>query len=500
MVVDNDVVIDSRVRKEAASLADAGYRVTVVGLAAVGLPSEEPVGGALILRVEVPHRILEEKWDQRVRRRQRRLPLVGYRSRSAYDAARLRIQARRRDVEAAAGRALARHEEGKLPRAMFRLGAVARMVRQLELGAEEIVIRGRGVMRHRMNRMAKSLWSGWDGFVAQRGIAASWRRFTPGMDDFEIAYGPVIDRLEPDVVHAQDVFSIGLAARASARARLAGRAVPLVYDAHEFVAGLARHTGRSPRYAAAIDSLEREYIGDAALILTVGPAVAQAIAAHYRLERPPTVVLNTPTMAAAARRGPTIRHAVGLDEATPLLVYSGGLKRVRGVDVAISALSHLPGVHLAVVCIPHARTPLVGKLRAQAEEQEVADRVHFADPVPSDDVVSFLRSADVGLQPMLGGIVNHELALPNKLFEYLHAGLPTVVTDLQELGRFVREHGLGETFSSGNPVDLAASAQKVLANPDPYRRASSDPVLRAEYSWDHQAQALTAAYDALLRS
>jgi hypothetical protein len=206
MVVDNDVVIDSRVRKEAASLADAGYRVTVVGLATPGQPAEERVGDALILRVEVPRRILEEKWDQRVRRRQRRLPLVGYRSRSAYDAARLRIHARRRDVEAAAGRALAGYEAGQLPRVAFRFGALARGVRQLGLGATEIVIRGRGVMRHRMNRVAKSLWAGWDGFVAQRGIGARWRRVTPGMDDFEIAYGPVIDQLEPDVVHAQDVF------------------------------------------------------------------------------------------------------------------------------------------------------------------------------------------------------------------------------------------------------------------------------------------------------
>ncbi|MGH8882012.1 MAG: hypothetical protein ACRD0P_32460, partial [Stackebrandtia sp.] len=70
MVVDNDVVIDSRVRKEAASLAGAGYRVTVVGLAGIGLPLEEHVGDALILRVEVQRRILEEKWEQRVRRRQ----------------------------------------------------------------------------------------------------------------------------------------------------------------------------------------------------------------------------------------------------------------------------------------------------------------------------------------------------------------------------------------------------------------------------------------------
>jgi glycosyltransferase involved in cell wall biosynthesis len=498
MVVDNDVVIDSRVRKEATSLAGSGYRVTVVGLAGTELPSEERVGDALILRVEVPRVILEEKWDQRKRRRQRRIPLVGYRSRAAYDVARLRIRARRRDVEADAGRALARYEAGELAGFGFRLGAAGRTLRSGGLGTREVVVRARGVMRHRMNRAAGSLWTAWDGLVASQVTAALWRRFTPGMDDFEIAYGPVIDRLEPDVVHAQDVFSIGLAARATARARLAGRAVPLVYDAHEFVPGLARHAGRTPRYAAAIESLEREYIRDAALVLTVGAAVADAIASHYRLDRTPTVVLNTPVLGAATRPGPRVRDAAGVDEATALLVYSGGLKQVRGVDVTIRALNHLPSAHLAVVCVPDARTPLVGELRTLAAGEGVAGRVHFVDPVPSDDVVSFLESADVGIQPMLGGIVNHELALPNKLFEYLHAGLPTVVTDLRELGRFVREHGLGETFRSGDPADLAASVEKVLANPEPYRRAAAEPALRAEYSWERQAEALVTAYEELL--
>jgi glycosyltransferase involved in cell wall biosynthesis len=128
----------------------------------------------------------------------------------------------------------------------------------------------------------------------------------------------------------------------------------------------------------------------------------------------------------------------------------------------------------------------------------VADRVHFLDPVPADEVVAFLASADVGVHPLLGVFPNHEMALPNKLFEYLHAGLAIVVTDLKELGRFVRLHGLGETFRSGDPADLAANVEKVLANPQPYRRAASDPELRAEYSWEHQAEELVAVYDDLL--
>jgi glycosyltransferase involved in cell wall biosynthesis len=90
------------------------------------------------------------------------------------------------------------------------------------------------------------------------------------------------------------------------------------------------------------------------------------------------------------------------------------------------------------------------------------------------------------------------MALPNKLFEYLHAGLPLVVTDLRELGRFVCEHGLGETFRSGNPAELAASAEKAFANPQPYRRAAADPALRAEHSWEHQERVLVAVYGELV--
>ena len=65
MVVDNDVVADTRVRKEAASLADAGYRVTVLGKGEDGLPEEEWVNNARIVRAPVPRTVLDELWDQR---------------------------------------------------------------------------------------------------------------------------------------------------------------------------------------------------------------------------------------------------------------------------------------------------------------------------------------------------------------------------------------------------------------------------------------------------
>jgi glycosyltransferase involved in cell wall biosynthesis len=141
---------------------------------------------------------------------------------------------------------------------------------------------------------------------------------------------------------------------------------------------------------------------------------------------------------------------------------------------------------------------MVSELRQPAEKDGVADRVHILDPVPPDEVVEFNSTADVGVHPLLAGIPNHEMALPNKIFEYMHAGLPIVVTDLRELGSFVRKHGLGEGFRSGDPADMAARVEKVLANPEPYRRAALDPALRTEYSWERQAEVLIAMYNDLL--
>ncbi|HEY9407934.1 MAG TPA: glycosyltransferase, partial [Jiangellaceae bacterium] len=137
-------------------------------------------------------------------------------------------------------------------------------------------------------------------------------------------------------------------------------------------------------------------------------------------------------------------------------------------------------------------------LRVDAEQAGVADRVHFVDPVGSDDVVAFLSTADIGVHPMHGGIPNHEMALPNKLFEYLHAGLPLVVTDLQVLGAFVREHGIGQTFPSEDAEGLAAAVSKVIDDLSSYQQAVSDPELRATFTWERQADVLRQVYDELL--
>src|SRR5207245_1070413 len=73
----------------------------------------------------------------------------------------------------------------------------------------------------------------------------------------------------------------------------------------------------------------------------------------------------------------------------------------------------------------------------------VEERLDFAEAVPPGQVVDSLRSADVGLSLIQPVCLSYELTLPNKLFEYLSAGLPVLGTDLPMIGEFVRAHGVG---------------------------------------------------------
>ena len=134
------------------------------------------------------------------------------------------------------------------------------------------------------------------------------------------------------------------------------------------------------------------------------------------------------------------------------------------------------------------------RLREIAVRVGAADRLHFVPPVPSHEVPSYLSQADVAVSPILGDSVSYDEALPNKLFEFLHAGLPMVVSDCRAVAQFVTDHGLGAVFRAGDPADLARALREVLADP-PHPDTTE---LRRTYSWQGQEPHLIAVYDELV--
>jgi glycogen synthase len=325
----------------------------------------------------------------------------------------------------------------------------------------------------------------------------NWRRLLPEYLDLDIAFSPVIDELKPDLIHANDVNMIGIASNATDRARLAGRHVRWIYDAHEYVPGMSRYL---PDRIAGMSDHEYEFIRRADAVLTVSEPIADAIKARTRLPVRPTVVLNTASGAPySGPDRPSVRRAAGLADSVPLLVYSGNIDPDRGLTTLVEALEFLPAAaHVVIVTNAPMDNRYVRTLVGVAQDRQAGDRLVFVPYVAGEQIIEYLSSATVGVHG-LTHVPNSEMALPNKLFDYMHARLPMIVSDVKAMAEFVTAHGIGEVYRSGDPRSLAAAAALVIDDRARYVKAfDADPELLRTYSWEHQEQALGRIYGQLL--
>jgi glycosyltransferase involved in cell wall biosynthesis len=309
------------------------------------------------------------------------------------------------------------------------------------------------------------------------------------MAKWEAAIGPIVDHLQPDLIHCHDIFHLGLAVRAKARAKTAGRVMRVVYDAQEFIPGLPS----DPWRRAAYTSLEEEYIGGADAVITVSESLGDLLFDRYAIR--PGIVMNAPERSDPVPATP-LREVIGLSPEDQLLVFVGGLAPDRGAEVLLAALPPLPeSVHLVFV------TNAVGGYReileSEAHRLGIGNRVHFAPFVEPEAVTSYIASADASIIPLSRDVINYEVALPNKLFQSIQAGVPVVVSDNPEMARFVPAHGVGTVFAGEDAASLTAGILQVLENRETYLANLADEEMLDALSWERQSEVLIGTYDSV---
>ncbi|MFB9331401.1 glycosyltransferase family 4 protein [Actinoplanes octamycinicus] len=488
MLVDNGVHGDSRVQKQARSAAEAGFAVTLLGRSPDGKEHTWTLGPARVRLLPMPTPL--HKRPHEFRRHWVAAPLaypptgVGTRRAQAVKAWRADLQVRRamgpRGLDAALLRA-----ESLAARATGRWVGLRR----------QQTTRSRAA-RKRLDTPADRLYTWfWQAALGDR----SWRRIEPGLWDWELAYGKVVDQLQPDLIHANDFRMLGVGARAKIRARARGRDVKLVWDAHEFLPGVRPWTEHA-RWRLGHMAHEREYAPHADAVTTVSADLAEMLRTAHGLCALPRVVLNAPAFDHGPilddEPGADLRAMCGVGPDTPLVVYSGAAAPQRGLDIMVEALPRQPGVHVALVTNNHHGAFMTG-LGKRAEELGVRDRVHVLSYVPHWQVVPMLSGADAGVIP-IHHWPNHEIALITKFFEYSHARLPLVVSDVRTMAGTVRETGQGEVFRARDVDDYLRAVRQVLADPGRYRAAYDKPGLLDTWTWDSQAEVLIDVYRGLL--
>lgn len=331
-----------------------------------------------------------------------------------------------------------------------------------------------------------------DGFRVRSASPPRWVRERVPFHAYRVlflaSFVRALMRERPDVVHAHDAAML---LPGYLGARLVG--ARLVYDSHELATGVPY---RERMWASLVRLLERAIVPRCDGVVTVSDGIAERLRELYGLAEPPVVVRNIPELRAGGGppggRAGGLRARLGVGDA-PLVLHQGALAPRRGCEQMVRAMLELPDAHLAFLgdAWPGYAGEIEGLVRALSLER----RVHFVPSVPVERLLAWTGEADVGVSLLDGDCENHRLALPNKVFEYVAAGVPVVASDLPELRALVDREGIGRCCAPDDPTALAAAIRDVLA-----RNGALTSTLdraRRTLAWEVEQRQLTDLYEHL---
>jgi glycosyltransferase involved in cell wall biosynthesis len=235
-------------------------------------------------------------------------------------------------------------------------------------------------------------------------------------------------------------------------------------------------------------------------IITVSPPIAEELRALYRA-REVTVVRNVPVYQTVPR-SQRLREHLGLGPEVRLALYQGNIQPDRGLDRLVRAARFL-APDIVLVLMGKAIEPTRSQLEELIASEDVAGRVKLLPAVPYDELLDWTASADLGLTIFPPDYsLSIRYTLPNKLFEYLMAGLPVLSSQLDAIAEVLQAYEVGRVAPSLDPRDLAAAINALFADPVALERMRHNALraARQEFHWEKEQQRLVDLYRRILHA
>ena len=236
------------------------------------------------------------------------------------------------------------------------------------------------------------------------------------------------------------------------------KGVPIVYDSHEYFTEVPELVNR-PRTQAVWIWIESWIFPKLKDVFTVNDSIAELFEKDYGLR--PRVVRNIPVKKEKVK--PATRKELGLSEDKKILILQGsGINVQRGSEEMVEAMKYIDNAVLLVV----GGGDVVDTLKQMAENSELKGRVVFKPKQPYQKLMQLTTAADLGLTLDKDTNLNYRFSLPNKLFDYIHAGIPVLASPLPEIKKVIEEYDIGDFIPSHKPEEIAQKINQILADQD----------------------------------
>ncbi len=261
---------------------------------------------------------------------------------------------------------------------------------------------------------------------------------------------------------------------------------PLVYDSHEYFTEVPELIGR-PFVRSIWVWIEKKLVPRVSFAYTVCDSIAEVYSDLYKVDF--KVIRNLPV---CSQSGIQMQETDTKPDSVKIILYQGALNLGRGIEAAIRAMQFLEGAELWLA----GDGDLTTQLKQMVAEMKLDSKVKFIGRLPINELSRITRRADLGisLEEDLG--LNYRFALPNKLFDYIQAGVPVLVSNLPEMRKIVEYYRVGAIAETHQRKELAESMRSALFDQDKIAIWKQNlPKAAKELCWENEEKELQEIYN-----
>jgi glycosyltransferase involved in cell wall biosynthesis len=256
----------------------------------------------------------------------------------------------------------------------------------------------------------------------------------------------------------------------------------LIYDSHEYFCYVPELINR-PNVQKVWLFIERQIFPKLKIVFTVNDSIAEKYYQHYNVR--PVVVKNVPLKKQFENILPASKSDLGLPQEKSIVILQGsGININRGAEEAVLAMKWVEDAVLLII----GGGDVIEKLKEIVQNEKLYNKVIFKPRMPFYELIQFTQNADIGLTLDKAGSPNYELSLPNKLFDYIHAGIPVLASSLVEIKKVFGKYNVGDFIENHNPEHIAEKINFMLRAKEKQTIWKENINLAAaEFNWENES-------------